>query len=445
VQYERSECFKLELKVLQLQLNVFVHDESRGFTASGSTINLNSWYGEGTTIKKACFTSGSEELLLVDSQAIARVFSLTAMQFRCVPLVNQILDATLTNFRPASLDLHHVPIDVHSSPDGSCFLIVTSDGASTSIITYHWSTFGSTNGVSLPIADWAGDSKLVISSLVRRSAVHLLKLDLLAHTCSSVALDITRKVTEFMFREKDSRGALSRDAHLTVHNCLMDCHADVWTRFPVLPAVQRATISPNDRCRRSILFVTDQDHDRYQPHFADMIETFERTTKKPTGDKLSTLQVSAMTFDSFIANFFPDAEWNNTSIFKVGEWVVDILCLIPIHLALARDNRFVPLKDGVYSVEVEKSLLGAEINRIVDSISFGWYESIFQSYMADKVRTSPIYMTASWVNASLFRSLFESCPPWESNPLGKASPSITSSIHRLLDQQCGPLKAFGCQ
>jgi len=441
----RDSHVRLVLTIPQLQLNVFVYDESQGFTASGSTINLNSWYSEETTIKKACFTSGSEELLLVNSQAIARVFSLTTMQFRCVPSVNQILGVTLTNFRPASLDLHHVPIDVHSSPDGSCFLIVTSDGASTSIMAYHWSTFGSTNGVSLPIADWAGDSKLVITSLVRRGAVHLLRLDLLAHTCSSVALDITRKITEFKFREKDSGGALSRDALLTVHNCLMDCHADVWTRFPVLPAVQRATISSNDRCRRSILIVTDRDHDRYQPHFADMIETFERTTKKPTGDKLSTLQVSAMPFDSFIANFSPVAEWNNMSIFKLGEWVVDLLCLIPIHLALARDNRFIPLKDGVYSVEVEKSLLGAEINRIVDSITFGWYESIFQSYMADKVRTSPIYITASWANASLFCSLFVLCPPWESNPLGKASPSITSSTHRLRAPRCGPLKVFGCQ
>jgi hypothetical protein len=289
------------------------------------------------------------------------------------------------------LDLHDVPVDVHSSPDGSCFLIVTSDGASTSVIAYHWSAFGSTDGVPLPIADWAGHSNLVISSFVRRGAVYLLKLDLSAHTCSSVALDITRKVTEFMFREKKSRGAMSRDAHLTAHNCVIDCHADVWTRFPVLPAVQRAIISSSDRCRRSILFVTDRDHNRYQPHFADMIETFERTSKKPTGDKLSTLHISATTFDSFAANFPPDVEWNDTSIFKVGEWVVDLLCLIPIHLALARDNRFVPLKDGIYSVEVERSLLGAEINRIVDSISFGWYESIFQSYMADKVRSSHMH------------------------------------------------------
>ncbi|KAF8549816.1 hypothetical protein OG21DRAFT_1447416 [Imleria badia] len=381
--FDESQAMLALISSEKLQLHVFVHDD-RGFTASGSAINLNSWYGsEGTTIKKACFTSGSEEILLIDSQAIARVFSLTTMQFR-----------------PASLDLHHVPIDVHSSPDGSCFLIVTLDGASPSIIAYHWSTFGSTDGVPLPIADWAGHSNLGISSLVRRSAVYLLKLDLSAQTCSSVALDITRKVTEFMFREKDNRGTLSRDAHLTAHNCVMDCHADVWTRFPVLPAVQRATISSSDRCRRSILFVTDRDHNRYQPHFADMIETFERTSKKPTGDKLSTLHISAETFDSFVAKFPPDAEWNDTSIFKVGEWIVDILCLIPIHLALARDNRFVPFKDGVYSIEVEKSLLGAEINRIVDSISFGWYESIFQSYMADK----PVRVVSSMGEQSVGKS-----------------------------------------
>jgi hypothetical protein len=88
-----------KLKAPQLRLHVFVHDDVRGFTASesGSAISLNSWYGEGTTIKKACFISGSNELLLVDSQAIARVFSLTTMQFRSVPLVNQMIVITLTN------------------------------------------------------------------------------------------------------------------------------------------------------------------------------------------------------------------------------------------------------------------------------------------------------------------------------------------------------------
>jgi len=44
------------------------------------------------------------------------------------------------------------------------------------------------------------------------------------------------------------------------------------------------------------------------------------------------------------------------------------------------------LKDGISSADHEHSLLGAEVTQIVDAISLGWYESIFQSYMAQKVR-----------------------------------------------------------
>ncbi|KAF9230767.1 hypothetical protein BU15DRAFT_83208 [Melanogaster broomeanus] len=36
-----------------------------------------------------------------------------------------------------------------------------------------------------------------------------------------------------------------------------------------------------------------------------------------------------------------------------------------------KENRFVPLKDGTYSLDLEKSLLGANVNCIVDSLSFG--------------------------------------------------------------------------
>jgi len=73
------------------------------------------------------------------------------------------------------------------------------------------------------------------------------------------------------------------------------------------------------------------------------------------------------------------------SRFYLGEWIVDILCLIPIQLAITRENRFIPLKDGVISADYERSLLGADVSTVADSISFGWYESILQSYMAVKV------------------------------------------------------------
>ena len=72
------------------------------------------------------------------------------------------------------------------------------------------------------------------------------------------------------------------------------------------------------------------------------------------------------------------------SRFRAGEWLADLLCLIPIHIAITQENRFVPLKDGVVSAQLEKSLLGAEVNKIVDSISLGWYESIFQILLGIK-------------------------------------------------------------
>lgn len=75
--------------------------------------------------------------------------------------------------------------------------------------------------------------------------------------------------------------------------------------------------------------------------------------------------------------------------------MVDLLCLIPIHIAIARDNRFIPLKDGVWTPDLERSLLGAEVGRIVDFISFGWYESIFQSYMSTKVCIMSIFQ--DWI------------------------------------------------
>jgi hypothetical protein len=97
--------------------------------------------------------------------------------------------------------------------------------------------------------------------------------------------------------------------------------------------------------------------------------------------------VSARPFPSFTHEYLSSSDWP-VSRFRAGEWLADLLCLIPIHIAITYENRFVPLKDGVLSPQLEKSLLGAEVNRIVDSLSLGWYESIFQSYWATKVRGS---------------------------------------------------------
>ncbi|KIJ06916.1 hypothetical protein PAXINDRAFT_19882 [Paxillus involutus ATCC 200175] len=352
----------------RLLLHIFVFDDARGFQALGSSINLTAWYNEGSSIRHACFISGTEELLLVDSQAQARVFSLLTLQFR-----------------PATLILEQVPFSVSSTPDGSCLLVAQVRGSEMAVTAYHWDTFGATEGIAVDIPNLQTGDNLLVTSLISRSAMHLVTLDFSAHTCQSYALAITRKITEFMFKERSVRGGTSScSTNTTAHNCIIDCHSEVWSRFPVLPAVQRETIPfSNLRSPRTLVFVTDRDFAMFPSHFAEMIHTFERTTMKPTGDVLKSIRVWAASFATFSNGLCGGRLWN-VSQYRAGEWVVDFLCLIPIHIAITKENRFVPLKDGVYSPNLERSLLGADVNRIADSLSFGWYESLFQSYMASK-------------------------------------------------------------
>ncbi|KAI5998937.1 hypothetical protein F5J12DRAFT_724706, partial [Pisolithus orientalis] len=367
----------------KLLLHIFVYDDTRGFQALGSSINLNAWYNEGISIRHACFVSGSEELLLVDSQAQARVYSLVTMQFR-----------------PATLNLHHVPSSIHSAPDGSCVLVSHELGTGHTLTAYHWDSFGSTEGIELNVPSLPVGEPFVVTSLVSKSTVHLLWLDFSARRCQSYALDITRRFTEFMFREKIGRNGSKRAENTTAHNCLVDCHSEVWIHFPVLAAVQQETISSaSPRSQRSLVFVTDRDLHMFAQHFSNMIYTFRRTSKKPTGDVLKSIKVSAVAFPVFVQELCKTAPWN-VSQHRAGEWIGNCLCLIPIHIALTQENCFIPLKDGVYSTELERSLSGAEVNRIVESISFGWYESLFQSYMA----TKPVRVVSSMGEQSVGKS-----------------------------------------
>jgi hypothetical protein len=304
-------------------------------------------------------------------------------ELACI-LSADMLESSMISTRPASLSLPELPTAAFSSPDGACVILSFPKTSEPFVVkAYHWSTFGSTQGIALDISPMEGQD-FTITSMVHRGSVHMLELDLTSSTCNSIALDITKKVTEFIFKERGSRNfPISGTASGTMHNCLIDCHADVWTRFPVVPAVQRQTITSSaGRQPRKIVFVTEEYRPDFARYFTELIRSFEQTTKKPTGDELKSIIVKSLLFDD-LRMFFSTA--TSISQFRAGEWLVDLLCLIPIHVAVTRENRFIPLKDGVSSVELERSLLGAEVGRIVDSLSLGWYESIFQSYMATKV------------------------------------------------------------
>jgi hypothetical protein len=294
----------------------------------------------------------------------------------------------MPHHRPASLQLPQEPRAIYSAPDGSCLLVVQDEDGKRTITAYHWSTFGSTDGIPVTLPDFPVDlDAALLTSIVNRNNIHFVGLDLNSRSCRSIVLDITRKATEFAFQQRRSKGSSRKDKQ-TVHNCLIDCHKDIWTRFPVVAAVKRQTIKSSDlRQQKTLVFVTDDHRRPFSSNFTEMISAFERSSRKPTGDELKKIAVSASPFLSFTQGFVSSPDWS-VSRFRAGEWLADLLCHIPIHIAITHENRFVPLKDGVVSPQHEKSLLGAEVNRIVDSLSLGWYESIFQSYWASKVRRS---------------------------------------------------------
>lgn len=268
-----------------------------------------------------------------------------------------------------------VPLAAYSTPDGSCLILLNQRLASgtLSLRAYHWSTFGSGDGTSLEFPGFTAES-VIVTSFVKRSIIHVVGLEenLQCHSC---ILDITKKMTEFMFKEKDARPlAVGHQLGNSIHNSLIDCHAEVWTRFPVVAAIQRQTIRSSSRRRsKAISFVTDRDMDKYRPHFTDLIQSFEHRTRKPTGDKLKpeALSIAAVHKDDFSSLDIFDGSFG-ISCLKAGEWIVDIFCLIPLQIAVCGDNRFIPFKNGVSSAELERSLLGADVNTIVDSITLGW-------------------------------------------------------------------------
>src|SRR5260370_26054684 len=135
--------------------------------------------------------------------------------------------------RPASLQLPQIPRAIYSSPDGSCVLTVQGEDGESTLTAYHWSTFASTNGISVELPNFPVDlNAALLTSIISRNNIHLIGLDLESRSCRSVILSITRQETEFTFQERRSKGPARHGQH-TVPNCLTNCSPDACTRLPI--------------------------------------------------------------------------------------------------------------------------------------------------------------------------------------------------------------------
>jgi hypothetical protein len=135
----------------------------------------------------------------------------------------------------------------------------------------------------------------------------------------------------------------------------------MWTRFPVNAAIVKTSVTDALHRPKSILFVSNAPSNLIAPYFDTMIKDFEYKTRKPTKDVLKDTKVVAAQDWKSASTCIANSE------FQTGDWLVGLFCLIPIHLAVTRSNRFIPLKDGVDSPKFEHSLLGANVAQISEA------------------------------------------------------------------------------
>jgi hypothetical protein len=204
-----------------------------------------------------------------------------------------------------------------------------------------------------------------VSALSRRDNVHLLYLDPQNNTCASVAIRITSKHDEFTLRSNHPSGSQRANTQAQgMLNPLIDVHNDIWDKFPVEPAIQRSVSRGSIRSIRSLTFVSSLQADPFKNRIARLIRTFKQASGKPTGNYFSD--------GNYIVNVIPFFDSLNhgvsVSMFPIGDWLLGLICLVPLQLAIANSGYFVPLCNGVVSEQFERSLFNQSVPHIADSL-----------------------------------------------------------------------------
>jgi hypothetical protein len=188
------------------------------------------------------------------------------------------------------------------------------------LLAFHWASFGP-NQTGIHSTDLPqSDTRRVITRLEGGGRIQILSFTNGNNTIVSTAMQVKQKATKL------SLAAVVE----TPNNSFIDCHLEVWTRFPVIPAVARTTLSVIDRQPRRITFACSTPPDTLQKYFAGMISTFEEATHKPIEGSLSAILVESTTE---IGKENP----SEISEYRLGSFIVELLCLIPLQCVIILD------------------------------------------------------------------------------------------------------------
>jgi hypothetical protein len=208
---------------------------------------------------------------------------------------------------------------------------------------------------------------------------------------------VTDKWTEFYIEPIEPKTKL---------NNLIDVYRLMFEKYPIENCID----SQNYPLNLKIVLDVDEDNDinEFTEKFEDyVIENLRHSTKK-LSTILKKFSTSVITFQKLDID---NVRLLNKCLsnYDLGDWIIKLCCLIPIQIAITRNNSFQPLKDGLSWDEIDRiefdNGYGHHLDSIAKNISFGWYEGIFKHFGNKKIKVVSIMGERSCETSSMLNHL----------------------------------------
>ncbi|GBC20091.1 uncharacterized protein OCT59_006577 [Rhizophagus irregularis] len=370
-----------------------------------SNIQLLQWYsGTVPDIQYFLFIKDTEDLCFVEKSGRARIFN----------LINQ-------QFRPAVCNLPPSTANVLSSPDGSCIVAfvkekikvenstndenendeednLTDDEQNSTnrksdlkeicrAYVYFCTNFGGSVSKVIDLPPTIQSLEYLHFTCINKLQNHLMSLDLENGCFNSIIVKITVERNQYRFQEQ------SKDIKPVIKpNILIDAYGLMFEKYPIENCIDS---EQNSSLSLKIVIDIDENNEiekygkKFEEYITKIFENLKHSTKKPA-EILKKFSTSVIAFQELdIENTKYQKEFS--SQYNLGEWIIQLCCLIPIQIAKMRNNLFQPLKDGLLldesdQVELDNNSYSFYLDGIVKNISFGWYEGVFKYFGNKKIK-----------------------------------------------------------
>ncbi|PKY13750.1 hypothetical protein RhiirB3_425628 [Rhizophagus irregularis] len=387
-------------------LDIFsFNDGQANLYSRNSNIQLLQWYsGTVPDIQYFLFIKDTEDLCFVEKSGRARIFN----------LINQ-------QFRPAVCNLPPNAANVLSSPDGSCIVAFVKEKIKVENSTndenendekdnltddeqdstnresdlkeicrayvYFCTNFGDSVSKVIDLPPTIQSLEYLHFTCINKLQNHLMSLDLENGCFNSIIVKITVERNQYRFQEQ------SKDIKPVIKpNILKDAYGLMFEKYPIENCIDS---EQNSSLSLKIVIDIDENNEiekygkKFEEYITKIFENLKHSTKKPA-EILKKFSTSVIAFQELdIENTKYQKEFS--SQYNLGEWIIQLCCLIPIQIAKMRNNLFQPLKDGLLldesdQVELDNNSYSFYLDGIVKNISFGWYEGVFKYFGNKKIK-----------------------------------------------------------